>query len=44
MLTGADVKGMMFGGRNYKDVPVLAWEKVRFIGAGTIGVAESDES
>ena len=42
VLTGADVKGMIFGGRNYKDVPVLAWDKVRFIGDRVAAVVADD--
>lgn len=42
VLTGDDVKGMLFGGRNYKDVPVLAWDKVRFIGDRVAAVVADD--
>jgi len=51
VLTGADVKGVRYGGRSYvyrggrpayMDVPVLAWDKVRFVGDRVAAVVADD--
>src|SRR5918996_3127659 len=41
VLTGADVKGILYG-RRYRDVPVLAQDRVRFIGERVAAVAADD--
>ncbi|MGH7771725.1 MAG: xanthine dehydrogenase family protein molybdopterin-binding subunit [Candidatus Binatia bacterium] len=41
ILTGADVKGILYG-RRYRDVPVLAQDRVRFIGERMAAVAAED--
>ena len=41
VLTGADVRGI-FMGRRYRDVPVLAQDRVRFIGERVAAVAADD--
>jgi CO/xanthine dehydrogenase Mo-binding subunit len=41
VLTGADVKGVLYG-RRLRDVPVLAHEVVRFVGERVAGVAADD--
>ncbi|MBI4527295.1 MAG: xanthine dehydrogenase family protein molybdopterin-binding subunit [Deltaproteobacteria bacterium] len=43
VLTGADVKGILFG-RRYRDVPVLAHERVRFAGERVAAVAAEDSA
>ena len=42
VLTGADVRGVLYG-RRLRDVPVLAQERVRFIGEPVAAVAAIDE-
>tara|TARA_B100000029_G_scaffold178804_2_gene176165 strand:+ start:873 stop:3089 length:2217 start_codon:yes stop_codon:yes gene_type:complete len=41
VLTGEDVKGVLYG-RRMRDVPVLAYEKVRFVGERVAAVAAMD--
>ena len=41
VVTGADVQGMMVG-RRMRDMPVLAWDRVRFIGEKVAAVAAED--
>ncbi|HWP57721.1 MAG TPA: xanthine dehydrogenase family protein molybdopterin-binding subunit [Candidatus Acidoferrales bacterium] len=41
VLTGADVRGILIG-RRYRDVPVLAQERVRFVGERVAAVAAED--
>src|SRR5207249_1831295 len=51
VMTGADVEGIRYGGRSYvyrggrpayMDVPVLAWDKVRFVGDRVAAVVADD--
>src|SRR5713226_1169210 len=50
VLTGADVRGICYGGRAYpdrgtlayKDVPLLAWDRVRFVGDRVAAVVADD--
>jgi carbon-monoxide dehydrogenase large subunit len=42
VLTGADVQGMRMGG-TYKDEPILAWDRVLFVGDKVAAVAAEDE-
>ena len=42
VITGADVRGGMWG-RAVKDVPVLAYDRVRFFGERVAAVAADDE-
>ena len=42
VLTGADLKGVVFG-RQVRDVPVLAQDRVRFVGERVAAVAAVDE-
>ena len=43
VLTGADVRGILYG-RRLCDVPILAGEKVRFVGERVAAVAAEDKS
>ena len=42
VLTGDDVRGVLYG-RRLRDVPVLAWDHVRFTGERVAAVAAEDE-
>ncbi len=42
VLTGDDVRGILYG-RRLRDVPVLAWDHVRFAGERVAAVAADDE-
>lgn len=42
VVTGKDVKGILYG-RRYRDLPVLAQDRVRFIGERVAAVAADDE-
>ncbi len=42
VLTGADLEGVRTGG-NWKDQPVLSWDRVRFVGDAVAAVAAEDE-
>jgi len=41
VLTGSDVRGILYG-RRYRDIPVLAQDRVRFIGERVAAVAADD--
>jgi carbon-monoxide dehydrogenase large subunit len=41
VLTGADVRGILYG-RRYRDLPVLAQDRVRFVGERVAAVAAED--
>src|SRR5919108_1099630 len=43
VITGADVRGGGLWGRAVKDVPVLAYDRVRFVGERVAAVAADDE-
>ena len=42
VLTGEDVRGVLYG-RRLRDIPVLAWDHVRFAGERVAAVAADDE-
>ncbi|MQF82827.1 xanthine dehydrogenase family protein molybdopterin-binding subunit [SAR202 cluster bacterium AD-802-E10_MRT_200m] len=42
VLTGRDVRGILYG-RRLRDVPVLAWDHVRFVGERVAAVAAENE-
>ncbi|MCH8940646.1 MAG: hypothetical protein IIC27_05955, partial [Chloroflexi bacterium] len=42
VLTGDDVRGILYG-RRLRDVPILAWDHVRFAGERVAAVAADDE-
>ena len=42
IITGEDVKGYLIG-KQIRDLPVLCWDKVRFIGEPVAAVAAEDE-
>jgi CO/xanthine dehydrogenase Mo-binding subunit len=42
VLTGKDVRGVLYG-RRLRDIPVLAWDHVRFVGERVAAVAAQDE-
>ena len=43
VVTGQDVAGVLTGRSAYKDEPVLAWDRVRFVGDKVAAVAADDE-
>ncbi|PZC47831.1 MAG: carbon-monoxide dehydrogenase large subunit [Chloroflexi bacterium] len=43
VITGKDVEGVLTGRSAYKDEPVIAWDRVRYVGDKVAAVAAEDE-